>query len=158
MLGKAKKFGIGVGIVVLVFFVVAILASIGYEAQEEKLKTPKLSEVEIKTNALKIPYDDLLRNNENYVGEIVSYQGKVLQVQNTFGDTYVMRIGVTKNTFAYDDVVWVNYAGSRVLEGDIVEFWGDVKGIRDYTAVLGNVVSVPEVNSMILNVVQKQGS
>jgi hypothetical protein len=157
-LGKVKKIGIGVGVVILMFFVIAILASIGYESQEEKLKTPELSPSEIKAKSLDgISYDDLLRNNENYVGKFVHYTGEVLQAQNTYGDTYVIRVGITKDVFVYTDVVWVNYAGPRVLEGDIIEFWGEVTGIQEYEAVLGNTISIPEVDSLILNVITKQG-
>jgi hypothetical protein len=43
------------------------------------------------------------------------------------------------------------------LEGDIVEFWGKVKGLKEYTAVLGNAITIPEVDASILDVIEKQG-
>ena len=37
------------------------------------------------------------------------------------------------------------FRSTRFLEDDIVEFWGLVKGIKRYTAVLGNEIQVPEI-------------
>lgn len=157
-MGKAKKIGIGFGIVILGFFVIAILAAIGSQTQEQSLKVPELSQAEIKAQAQSdVNYDDLLRNNANYVNVIVHYKGKILQTQNVFGDTYALRIGVTESTFIWSNPIWVNYAGPRVLENDVVEFWGKVKGIKSYTAVLGQPVEIPEVDAMILEVIKKQG-
>ena len=58
-------------------------------------------------------------------------------------------------TIFYDDPIYVNYAGDRILEDDIVGIYGQVKGIKQYTAVLGNAVSVPEINSLLLEVITK---
>lgn len=158
-MGKAKKVGIGFGIVILLFFVIIIIAAIGFDAQEERLSQPSLSPAEIKAKSLKgISYDDLMRNNENYVNEFVYFKGKVLQVQNVYGDIYALRVGITEKTFFYDDPIYANYAGPRILEDDIVEFWGVVKGLKEYTAVLGNEVTIPEIDVQILNVVKKAGN
>lgn len=156
-MGKLKKIGIGFGILIAIIFVIGIIAGLGLNEREESLKKPELSPAQIKSMAFTgVTYDDLMRNNEDYIGKIVHYQGKVLQMQNVYGDTYALRVGITEKTFFYEDVVWTNYAGPRVLENDIVEFWGTVKGLREYTAVLGNTITVPEVDALILDVVKKQ--
>ena len=95
-------------------------------------------------------YDDLLRNNEKYVGDIVHYKGEILQVRHDYQDIYTLRISVTEGDYGWSDPVYANYAGTRVLEDDIVEFWGAVKGVIDYTALFGQVVSIPEVDILIL--------
>jgi hypothetical protein len=51
----------------------------------------------------------------------------------------------------WDDAVLVWYAPSpgeaRILEKDIVEFWGRYAGVQTYTAVLGNIVQIPGVTA-----------
>jgi len=156
-LGKAKKVGTGIGVAIAAVFIFSIILEASFDSTETELKNPKLTSAEIKSQALRnISYDDLLRNNQDYVGDIVYYQGEVLQIQNVYGDTYILRIGVTKDMFFYDDPIWVNYAGSRVLQDDIVDVWGEVKGIMQYEAVLGNQVEIPEINAMLVEVVKKQ--
>ena len=158
-MGKAKKFGIGVGIFFLIIIALGVLASIGANEKQSELKTPVLSPSEIKAKALTtVTYDDLLRNNENYVGKIVYYRGHVIQAQNIYSDTYILRVEVTQNDdILWSDPIWVNYAGSRILEGDIIDVWGQVKGIKQYQAVLGNQIEIPEIDSMIVQLVKKQG-
>ena len=158
-MGKAKKFGIGVGIVFLILIALGALANLGANEKQKELQTPALTPAEIKAKALTtVTYDDLLRNNENYVGKIVYYRGHVIQAQNIYGDTYILRVEVKQNDdILWSDPVWVNYAGSRILEGDIIDVWGQVKGIKQYQAVLGNQVEIPEIDSMIVQLVQKQG-
>ena len=134
-------------IILVVLFFIGLISS-----DSERIINPQLTPDEIKSQALSnVTYDDLFRNNENYVGKIVHYRGEITQVQNNYGDTYTLRISVTRREFGFwTDVIYASYEGSRILEDDIVEFWGLVKGIKDYTAVLGNEISVPEVDILLL--------
>ena len=55
-------------------------------------------------------------------------------------------------------MIWVNATeGTRVLEKDIVRFWGVVRGERTYTAIFGNRVRIPEVDAVAVEVVVKAG-
>ena len=154
---KKKKIGITFGVIILLFFVAVSASSGGSDSNSTSHITPKLTTEEIKDRAINVTYDELFRNNENHIGKIVHYTGKVIQIQSSYGDNYVIRIGITKNTFSYSDIIWVNYEGSRILKDDIIEFWGEVKGIKKYSALFGQEITVPEVDSLILNVVKKQG-
>ena len=146
-----------IGIFLLVLVAFGVLTGIGLNTQEQRLTEPELGPLAIKTLAdSSVSYDDLMRNNENYVDKIVNYEGKIIEATNIFSDTYVLLIGLDK-PYYFDDIVYVNYAGPRVLEDDIVEFWGKVIGIKEYTAVLGNTIAIPEIDSMILEVIKKQG-
>ena len=110
----------------------------------------------IKSNALTVSYGDLMRSPDNYKGKIVHYRGEVVQVMENGGDSYVLRVAVTRGEYRiWTDIIWVNYQGSRVLENDIVELWGRVKGLKTYDAVLGNSVTIPELDALYLNVVFK---
>ena len=120
-------------------------------------KQSALSLEEVKNKAIdNVGYDELLRNNEKYVGKVVYYKGEVNQVSESWGDNYVLRIFVTKNDYFWDDDIYVNYAGERILEDDIVEIWGEVKGIKKYTTVLGAVRSIPEIDALYIKVVEEQ--
>ena len=161
-MGKLKKIGIGFGILILLFFVFGILASIGSESIEEDLKNPELTFTEIRDQAIPgISYDELMRNNEKYVDKILYLEGKVIQIQDVYGDTYALRVSITKEVLSFGSSFWtdpifVNYAGQRILEDDIVQMFVKVKGIKQYTAVLGNSISIPEVDSLILVVSEKR--
>ena len=84
---KTKKIGIGFGIVVLIFFGLVILASIGSNSNSEEVKTTNqaLSPTQIKNSAVHgIDYDELLRHNEKYVNKILYLEGKVVQSQQAY--------------------------------------------------------------------------
>lgn len=122
----------------------------------------EMSVEEIKANALdSISYDDLMRQNEQYVGEIINYKGQVIQVQET-GKTgcYLIRFATKKMEYFEDymeNILYVNYCGSRLLEGDILNLWIRVSGLKTYTAVLGNSITIPEATSLHVELIQKVG-
>jgi hypothetical protein len=112
-MGKLKKTGIGIGIAIAGFFVLVIaVAATSPNGNQTEVSAPEphqLTFEEIKTMSLdSVPYDDLMRYNENYVGKFVHYQGPILQVENIYGDTYILRIGTSGGFGLYDDVIWVN--------------------------------------------------
>jgi hypothetical protein len=109
-------------------------------------------------NIPQIPYDDIFRYNEQYIGKYVKFRGQILQTQLLYGDNYVLRVGTKKSEYSnsyYDDVIWVNYKGPRVLEDDIIDMWGKVKGLKEYTAVLGNTVTIPEIDAVRVDYIEK---
>lgn len=158
---KKKKLGIGFGIIILLFFGLMILGSTSSNSTEKELKNPELSPTQIKNNAVHgVNFDDLMRNNENYVGDILYLEGKIIQVQQGYGDTYELRVSITKEelgfgTTFYSDPIYVHYAGDRILEEDIVGIYGQVKGIKEYSSIFGQTIVLPEVNSLLLEVISK---
>lgn len=46
----------------------------------------------------------------------------------------------------------------RILEQDIVRFWGEYTGIKSYKSVLGATIQVPRVVSHIVERVARQAS
>jgi len=120
-------------------------------------ESQKLSIKEIKNRAIEnLNYDELLRNNDKYIGEIVYYRGEVNQVVEGWGGNYTLRIFVTKGEYGlWDDDIWANYQGKRVLEEDIVDIWGKVKGVKKYTTVLGDRRSIPEIDVLHLELVKE---
>ena len=68
------------------------------------------------------------------------YTGKVIQVQED-GNNVGLRVNVTKNSYGYEDTMFVQYDKSlvsdRVLEDDIITAWGNSMGLLTYKTVLG---------------------
>lgn len=109
-----------------------------------------VTEEEYKASCNSISYADIARNPNNYVGQKAAFNGKVIQVQEN-GKKVVLRVNVTKGKYEiWDDTVYVDYKRkddneSRILEGDIVTMYGEIKGLKNYTAVLGNQISIPHL-------------
>jgi hypothetical protein len=115
--------------------------------------TPAELPEDFKASCTSVEYDDLARNTETYVGQHIHYQGDVVQVREMGNDRYVLRVNVTKDEYdLWRDTIWVNYTGSRTLERDIIQLWGTVKGRREYTAVLGNQIVIPEIDAKYLEI------
>ena len=120
--------------------------------------TPSRSIEELQAAALvNLPYDSLMRNTENYVGQVIYYQGEVAQVMEEGGETFSLRIDVTRDSYGFwDDTVLVHYRGQRILENDIVEFWATVEGRITYTAIMGNKITIPELSAHRLVVLPEE--
>ncbi len=139
--------------------VMSIIFMSGCVQEESSTKAPTTSVEEIQSSALTISYDDLMRNNENYVGEVAYYRGKVVQISEMYGDKYVLRVATKQEPYIgyFENVVWINYNGKRLLEDDIIDVWGKVKGLKTYEAVLGNEITIPEIDSLHVELVIKAG-
>tara|TARA_Y100000782_G_C9975932_1_gene177995 strand:- start:52 stop:516 length:465 start_codon:yes stop_codon:yes gene_type:complete len=152
-MGKAKKIGIGFGIIVAIFFAFIMIVGMSMNTTEEPLKNPELSDKEIKDNAInlnQIGYENLHRYNEDHIGKIVFFSGEVIQVRHISSDSYVLRVDVNPERFE-TSALYVNYVGPRILEDDNVTIYGEVVGIKDYKAISGAQISIPEINALILN-------
>lgn len=156
---RKKPFVIGI-IVSFVLFVIGVSTSSspsGSGAVQTNAKNSAIasSVVNAATDAKKYKascktfnYKDIARNPNNYQGKQAKFTGKVLQVEESWGSD-ILRINVTKGEYdIWDDTIYVEYTPksdneSRILENDIVTVYGNLNGIKTYTAVLGNDISVP---------------
>jgi len=161
---KAQKKNVGIGCVAIIIAGIVIFAIVGVCSNSKSQTTPeanqappKLTISEIKSRAITIPYDDLMRHNEQYVGQIVYYRGKLVQVVSSYGDVYTLRLATKQTQYLgySDDIVWINYNGERLLEKDIVDVWGKVKGLQAYSALFGNQVTIPEIDALFTELVTK---
>lgn len=120
------------------------------ESDNNNVEQVVISEEEYKASCNSIPYGDIARNPNSYVGQKAVFSGEVIQVQEN-GKKVVLRVNVTKGDYEiWDDTVYVDYQRkddneSRVLEDDIITMYGEIKGIKEYTAVLGNQISIPHL-------------
>lgn len=131
----------------------AVEADLASCEQELALYKPKVTTAS-SGGYTSIAYDDLMRNGDAYVGTKVRYRGEVLQVSEASMGRYVLRIATADY---YDDVVWVEYEGPRVLEEDIVMLYGTFDGLHTYEAVLGNEITLPQITADSITVLTKAG-
>ena len=91
--------------------------------------------------------------------------GEVIQVQeSSWGNTVNLRINVTKETYEYiSDVTWTDTifatveipdGADRILEDDVINFWGTCDGMYTYESVLGSSVSLPKIDIKYYELVQ----
>jgi len=126
------------------------------EKTQDEIST--MSVEEIKNKSSRISYDDLMRYNERYVGNIIYYRGQIVQFSENPRGKDILRLATKKLEYSedyYENVIYVNYKGPRLLEGDIIDLWGEVKGLKTYPAVLGNSVTIPEINALRVELVTK---
>jgi hypothetical protein len=112
-----------------------------------------LSITDIKNQAQNITYDNLVRNNENYIGKTVYFRGVVSQVFPQSEDNYDLVLS-TSGIFTYDGSrLYIHYKGSRFLEGDTIDVWGKVDGLTTMTSVLGAETTIPEISALHVEMV-----
>lgn len=100
-------------------------------------------------------YSELARDPDSYVGKQVKFTGKVIQVTEGLGIT-AMRVNVTQGRYTWSDTMYVTYIPAsgegRILEDDIITFYGEMQPLKTYTTVLGASVTIPAVNAKYIDV------
>jgi len=164
-MGKAKKFGIGLVILIVVFVVFGAVASSvssgSTSTSSGPTSTPQLSEQEIKDSSIgciintahsqhrcQIQHEnDLLRNNDFYVGKIIEFNGKAKFVYS--GD---FLLDVNMSDDGDSQLIRVNYDDDEclVIRGDRISVWGTVVGLDNYASFAGKQ-TVPEVNVLFMS-------
>ena len=99
-----------------------------------------------------ISFEELSRNPDKLKGTALTFTGEVIQVtEPVIGDTVTLRIDVTKTEYGfYTDTILatveVPEGEDRILEDDIITFYGDCEGLYTYTSVLGSKISLPKIS------------
>ena len=158
---RKKKLLIVLGIVIVlaVFFIVIGNGDSSTQSGKTDSETVTLSETEFKEKCESVAYKDIARNPADFEGKYLKFKGKVIQVQeNNYSDS-IYRIDVTEDEYGlWDDTVYVTYRRSenetRILEDDIVDFYGICQGTESYTSVLGGQVTIPSVHAEYLEIAE----
>lgn len=128
------------------------------EAPTEPLtEKSTVSENDFKNSCATIDYTTLSRNPDKYKENNYVFTGEVIQVQeSSWSDTVDLRINVTQKTYEYIDdtyytdtvycTVEIPDGEDRILEDDIITFWGTCDGLYSYTSILGSSVSLPKID------------
>lgn len=90
-----------------------------------------------------IAYDDLARNPEDHEGDLITLTGTVIQVIED-EDYPEYRLAVDDD---YDDIILLEIPSelidSRILEDDVLTFYGESLGTIDYESTSGEPVTIP---------------
>lgn len=101
-----------------------------------------------------IDYKTLARNPDNYKGKTYKFSGKVFNVNEPglFSGESIILVNVTctnEDFSLWEDTISMTIVipkgANRIIEDDIIEFYGECKGLKTYTTVLGANISVPEI-------------
>lgn len=111
----------------------------------EREKKKKQEEKEKKGYDTGITYEQLARTPDDYEGEKVKFQGKVIQVMEG-DDSTQLRVAVNND---YDSVIYVEYedgiVDSRVLEDDQITVMGISAGLLSYSSTMGGKITIPAI-------------
>jgi len=140
--GRRRYAGMLLGLGILSIIMWSAIADSGSESTPV---APKLTHSQIKAKAENIPYDSLFRYNERYIGKIIMFKGEVVQAIGS-SKIYALRVNMNDD---YDQTVYVEYSGPRILEGDSIQIWGEVLGLETYTSIFGGSVTLPRVEELI---------
>ena len=148
-----------IGIIITVFgFILSICLLASYSPSVSTAgitginSTSSVDINQYKSQCTSIPYSDLAHSTEKYVNKKVAVTGQVVQVQES-GNSVILRVNMTKDQYGvYEDTIWVNYTmksgESHIIENDIINIWGSVKGRRTYSTVLGSSMTIPEIDAV----------
>lgn len=123
---------------------------------ELKIACTTISETNYKNQCKAISYDNLARNPDKYISEYVKFTGQVIQVMED-GQDVQLRVDVTRGDYGiYEDTVYVEYFYSdgeiKILEEDIITFYGISAGTITYETVMGDEVTIPGVAAEYIDI------
>jgi len=130
-LGKGKKIGIGVGLGILGFIIIASIAGTML-IQEEEQELRNMSIEELHESSVSWYYDDLLRNPEKYKGEIIFFEGKIFRVDLLDNGDYALIVWMDDGL----DQLIVVWKGNRLLDGDEISGYAVFEKVIDMGSML----------------------
>ena len=137
-MGKLRKLGIGFGIFVAALAALGALAIVYNDLDEDRLRNPKMSEAEIRAQALEgVSVQELLDNNSEYTGKIVHLKGSIRQRFHQYGDVYLLNVRVHDQEEGSEDKVMLKHVLKTEPEPfSEIDFYGTVTGIEERSALL----------------------
>ena len=159
-MGIVKKIGLGIGISVLIFFALVIIAyppdiEDPKEQSVKKVKFENMSFESLEKISQDWTFKDILRNIDNYEGKIIYIDGEVAK---TLKSMDMMTLCVKDNTFLCDEHMFVNVNGKTTwLEDDKLNGFVMVESLRERGKVspttgeiIGTENYIPEVKEIKL--------
>lgn len=145
---------------VLLFIIalIAIAAIFGEGSYKLSDDAATMSEEDYKSACGEMSYKDLARTAEDIVGEKLEFMGKIQQVvYDSQNGASEYLISVTQDEYGFwDDNVYVLFDtssfGTKLLDEDIVHFYGEVSGTKSYTSVLGERITVPAITAVYMSI------
>lgn len=112
------------------------------EAQEQKEREEK----EKNKYETGVTYDQLARNPNSYIGELVKFSGKIIQVVEGGSESeYRMAVGGNYDNILYLSVPKSLIVNNRILEGDYITVYGESDGTITYESSANITITIPAV-------------
>jgi len=128
-MGKLKKVGIGFGIVILSFFVLAAIGgSVPDSEYPSEIDYDEMSNSQLSAMAVDWNYRDLLRNFDNYENDIIFVDGTVGLIQR---DINSLTLCTEKDTFRCGDKMFVDVNENNWLEDDQLSGFVKIKKLTE---------------------------
>ena len=128
-MGKLKKVGIGFGIVILSFFVLAAIGgSVPDSEYPSEIDYDKMSNSQLSAMAVDWDYKDLLRNIDNYENQIIFVDGTVTNIQRSMNS---VNLCMDMGTFSCDDLMFLRVNENKWLEDDELSGFVEVIELRE---------------------------
>lgn len=129
------------------------------QTEETTAEETTTEQIDYRETCVAVGYKDIARMPDDYKGMDVYFSGQVIQVmESSFSNSVTYRINVTQDEYGFwEDTVYVTYrlpdGSPRILEEDIVTFYGVCQGTYTYSAVLGNNITIPSVDAEIIDII-----
>lgn len=121
---------------------------------------PKKAEQAFKDSCTTIDYKTLARNPDKYKGNNYKFTGQVIQVLDSdswFDNSTTLRVNITAedNEFAEGGKLWsdtivcsvnIPNGADRILDNDIITFWGTCDGLFSYESIVKQKISLPKID------------
>lgn len=158
---KKWWFWVVISVIISGLLVVYAYSQQGVSSKKDKIPTnvptTVISEEDYKYSCDSIDYKTLARNPDKYKGKNYEFTGKVIQVSEQAKSNKVdLRINITKTIGEYtkieswEDTIYavieIPKGADKILEDDVITFWGTCDGDYSYTSVLGNKISLPKID------------
>mgnify|MGYP001781022041 CR=1 FL=1 len=118
--------------------------------EEAKKQAEEQAEADKKNPATypELPYDEMARNGNKHKGEKLKITGTVRQVIDRDTGGAILRVATSEN--GYDDMYLVQidsteWENHRLLEDDVISFYGEVYGLYSYESTMGGKITVPDL-------------
>lgn len=166
---KKKKKGRKILIILLVLIVAffAIMMSGGDDSSsltidangDVILNGEVIAKKDFKKSCSEVKYEDLARNPDNYKGQNLVFKGEVIQCEQIYGTSYYARVNVTVDEYGfYSDTIYVTFeipeGEDKILEEDIVKFYGVCQGSETYTSIFGETITIPSLDAAYVELVK----
>ncbi len=84
-----------------------------------------------------VPYQELIENEQEYIGKMLYYMGKISNVDKHNSSGYLANISIIAVTpgAGWVDFIELSYTGSKLKDASFKKVWGMYKGINDDTGL-----------------------
>lgn len=101
-------------------------------------------------NCEAVNYNEVERNPNQYKGKHIFINGSVIQVSEGWFNSVTMRVDEGANNIWYVTYKRKQDNEARILEGDVLSFYGECDGVETYTTIFGGSVTIPALKAEVI--------